>query len=82
MEALAAGVPLVVRDLPVLRKVFDSAARFAATHQDLAAELGAALTDDTPARRARGRRLAAHHTWATAAERHLAFYRSRRHLGS
>ncbi|MEU1272569.1 MSMEG_0565 family glycosyltransferase [Streptomyces sp. NPDC005799] len=77
MEALAAGVPLVVRDLPVLREVFDSAARFATTHQDLAAELGAALTDDTAARRARGRRLAARHTWATAAERHLAFYGSR-----
>ena len=37
MEALAAVGPLVVRDLPVLREVFDSAARFAATHQDLAA---------------------------------------------
>jgi hypothetical protein len=60
----------------VLREVFDSAARFATTHQDLAAQLGAALTDDTPARRARGRRLAARHTWTTAAERHLAFYRS------
>jgi glycosyltransferase involved in cell wall biosynthesis len=77
MEALAAGVPLVVRDLPVLREVFDGAARFATTHRDLAAELGAALTYDTPARRVRGRRLAARHTWATAAERHLAFYGSR-----
>ncbi|MEU5046127.1 MSMEG_0565 family glycosyltransferase [Streptomyces griseorubiginosus] len=76
MEALAAGVPLVVRDLPVLREVFDGAARFATTHQDLAAELGAALTDDTPVRRERGRRLAAGHTWAIAAERHVAFYRS------
>lgn len=76
MEALAAGVPLVVRDLPVLREVFDSAARFGTTHQELAAELGAALTDDAAARRARGRRLAARHTWATAAERHMAFYRA------
>ncbi|SNX55777.1 glycosyltransferase-like protein [Streptomyces sp. TLI_55] len=76
MEALAAGVPLVVRDLPVLREVFDSAARFATTHQDLAAELGAALTEDSRARRERGRRLAARHTWTTAAERHLAFYGS------
>ncbi|WP_141202957.1 MSMEG_0565 family glycosyltransferase [Streptomyces griseorubiginosus] len=76
MEALAAGVPLVVRDLPVLREVFGGAARFATTHQDLAAELGAALTDDTPSRRERGRRLAARHTWAGAAERHVAFYRS------
>jgi glycosyltransferase-like protein len=30
MEALAARVPLVLRDLPVLREVFDGAARFAA----------------------------------------------------
>ena len=56
--------------------MFDGAARFATTYQDLAAELGAALTDETPARRERGRRLAARHTWATAAERHVAFYRS------
>lgn len=77
MEALAAGVPLVTSDLPVLREVFDSAARFATTPQDLATELGNALTDDTAARRDEGRRLAARHTWATAAERHLAFYVSR-----
>ncbi|QNP68351.1 MSMEG_0565 family glycosyltransferase [Streptomyces roseirectus] len=77
MEALAAGVPLVVRDLPVLREVFADTARFATTHQDLATQLAAALTDDTAARRAKGRALAARHTWATAAERHLAFYASR-----
>ncbi|WP_404829425.1 hypothetical protein [Streptomyces albicerus] len=54
MEALAAGVPLVVRELPVLREVFGSAARFAATPEDLAAALGAAVSDDDPygARRA------------------------------
>ncbi|MEU4895188.1 MSMEG_0565 family glycosyltransferase [Streptomyces sp. NPDC044780] len=76
MEALAAGVPLVVRDLPVLREVFDGAARFAHTPDDLAAALGAALAADDPARRARGRQLAARHTWKAAAERHLAFYRT------
>jgi len=76
MEALAAGVPLVVRDLPVLREVFGPAARFADTPGDLATALGRALTDPDPARRAAGRALAARHTWAEAAERHLAFYRS------
>ncbi|NGO06538.1 MSMEG_0565 family glycosyltransferase [Streptomyces sp. HC44] len=80
MEALAAGVPLVVRDLPVLREVFGPAARFAATPEDLAselgAELGAAVTDRALARRAAGRALAARHTWEAAAQRHLAFYRS------
>lgn len=77
MEALAAGVPLVVRDLPVLREVFGAAARFAADPRELAAQLGAALTDaagDGAARRAAGQALAANHTWATAARRHLALY--------
>jgi glycosyltransferase-like protein len=76
MEALAANVPLVVRDLPVLREVFGPAARFAATPADLAAELDHALTAEDPARRAAGRRLAARHTWEAAARHHLDFYRS------
>ncbi|MFD4509096.1 MSMEG_0565 family glycosyltransferase [Streptomyces sp. NPDC058457] len=76
MEALAAGVPLVVRELPVLREVFDGAARFAATPRDLAGELDAALTQENPAHRAAGRNLAARHTWTSAARHHLAFYRS------
>jgi glycosyltransferase-like protein len=78
MEALAAGVPLVVRDLPVLREVFDRAARFAANPPDLATELGAALMNDDPARREAGRELAARHTWDAAARSHLDFYRSLR----
>jgi glycosyltransferase-like protein len=78
MEALAAGIPLVVRELPVLREVFGTAARFADTPQDLARELGSAFTDGDPARRAAGRALAARHTWATAAESHLQFYDSLR----
>ncbi|MCX5357847.1 MSMEG_0565 family glycosyltransferase [Streptomyces sp. NBC_00124] len=76
MEALAAGVPLIARDLPVLREVFEGAARFGATPEDLADELGRALTQQDPARQAAGRELAAHHTWDTAAQRHLDFYRS------
>ncbi|MFF4275650.1 MSMEG_0565 family glycosyltransferase [Streptomyces sp. NPDC001536] len=78
MEALAAGVPLVVRDLPVLREVFGPAAWFADTPADLATALERALTEADPARRAAGRELAARHTWAEAAERHLDFYRSLR----
>jgi glycosyltransferase-like protein len=77
MEALAAGVPLVVRDLPVLREVFGGmgAARFATDPEHFAAELHAALTEPDPDRRAAGRALAARFTWRAAAERHLAFYR-------
>lgn len=74
MEALAAGVPLVVRDLPVLREVFASAARFATTPQGFAGELHHALSADDPTRRTAGHRLAARHTWATAAARHLTLY--------
>jgi glycosyltransferase involved in cell wall biosynthesis len=76
MEALAAGVPLVVRDLPVLREVFGRTARFADTPEALAAALGQALTRPDPARQAAGRALAARRTWAEAAQRHLAFYHS------
>ncbi|MET9462562.1 glycosyltransferase [Streptomyces canus] len=75
MEALAAGVPLVVRDLPVLCEVFGPAARFAATTKDLADQHGQALTYHDPALRTAGRELAARHTWSQAARRHLAFYR-------
>lgn len=74
MEALAAGVPLVVRDLPVLREVFGTAALFAGTPAALAAELGRAMDRPDPRRLAAGRALASRHTWQAAAERHLAFY--------
>jgi glycosyltransferase involved in cell wall biosynthesis len=76
MEALASGVPVVVRDLPVLREVFGPAVRFATDPRTFAGELGAALASEDPARRAAGRRLAARHTWADAARRHLSFYRA------
>ncbi|MGW5332601.1 MSMEG_0565 family glycosyltransferase [Streptomyces bauhiniae] len=76
MEALAAGVPLVVRELPVLREVFGPTARFAGTPQGLARELADALMDDDPARTAAGQELAARHTWSEAARQHAAFYRS------
>jgi glycosyltransferase-like protein len=74
MEALAAGVPLVTRDLPVLREVFDGAAEFAADPPGLAAALLTTATAPDPARRAAGSALAAKHTWDAAAAAHLAFY--------
>jgi glycosyltransferase involved in cell wall biosynthesis len=59
MEAMAAGVPVVTRDLPVLREVFGSAAPFATDIDGLAAGLDAALAAPDPARAAAGRALAA-----------------------
>jgi glycosyltransferase-like protein len=78
MEALAAGVPLVTRDLPVLREVFGGAALFGSDAPGLAAALGDALDRPDPARAAAGRSQTARHTWPAAARRHLAFYRSLR----
>jgi len=75
MEALAAGVPVVTRDLPVLREVFGGAARFATDPPGFARELRAALEGTDPAP---GRALARRYTWAAAADRHRAFYRSLR----
>ncbi|MGH3900499.1 MAG: MSMEG_0565 family glycosyltransferase, partial [Pseudonocardiaceae bacterium] len=75
MEALAAGVPLVVSNLPVLREIFSGAARFAANPAELAAQLIAALTDHDPRARESGQALAARYTWTTTAQRHLDLYR-------
>ncbi len=76
MEALAAGVPLVTRDLPVLREVFGTAARFGTDPPTLAAQIGDALGRPDPVRQAAGRALAARHTWRQAAEEHLRLYRT------
>jgi glycosyltransferase-like protein len=78
MEALAAGVPVVTRDLPVLREVFGTAAAFASDVDGLAAGLDAALAAPDPDRAAAGRALAASYSWDTAAAAHLELYRSRR----
>lgn len=72
MEALAAGRPVVTRDLPVLREVFGETVRFAADVGQFAAEMAAALDD--PADPAPGRELAASMTWESAARAHLEFY--------
>jgi glycosyltransferase involved in cell wall biosynthesis len=76
MEALAAGVPLVTRDLPVLREVFGTTALFAADPQGFATQISAALATPDPVRRDAGRALADRHSWATSAADHVAFYES------
>jgi glycosyltransferase-like protein len=71
MEALAAGIPLVVSDLPVLREVFRDAVSYATGPVELAQQLRTAPTID---RARRGRELAATYTWEAAAAAHLEFY--------
>ncbi|MET7767168.1 MSMEG_0565 family glycosyltransferase [Nocardia sp. NPDC005366] len=73
MEALAAGVPVVARDLPVLREVFGGAVAYATTPGEMAAALAHALRPDS-ARRARGRAVARGFDWDGAAAAHLRFY--------
>jgi glycosyltransferase-like protein len=72
MEALAAGVPVVARDLPVLREVFGTAVRFASEPMAMAGSLAAVLED--PPDPEIGRALAASYTWEAAATAHLDFY--------
>jgi glycosyltransferase-like protein len=73
MEALAAGVPVVARDLPVLREVFGGAVDYASSHTEIAAALGRALAGGgvDPAE---GRSLAAFHDWDDVARLHEVFY--------
>ena len=77
MEALAAGVPVVARDLPVLREVFGDAVAYASSPPGLAAALRAAL-GDPGARRNGGQALARRYTWDAAAAAHLRFYAAAR----
>lgn len=76
LEALAAGVPVVASDLPVLREVLGGAARFAASAPGFAAALGDALDRPDPGRCVAGRRVAARYTWPAAAAAHLSLYQS------
>jgi glycosyltransferase-like protein len=75
MEALAAGVPVVARDLPVLREVFRDAVLYARDPASIADALAAAVAGPAPDP-ATGRALAASYTWDAAARAHLALYRS------
>lgn len=74
MEALAAGVPLVTRDLPVFREVFTGAARYAADVPAFATAIREAAGTPDPMMRAAGRSLAFRHTWTAAAQSHLDLY--------
>ncbi|HEX4099471.1 MAG TPA: MSMEG_0565 family glycosyltransferase [Pseudonocardiaceae bacterium] len=76
MEALAAGIPLVVSNLPVFREIFTGVARFADDPAELAAQLRAGLAEPDVDAREAGRALAARYTWPAAALRHLDLYRS------
>jgi glycosyltransferase-like protein len=71
MEALAAGVPVVARDLPVLREVFGPAVAYARTPRGFASALRTVAAGVDPAP---GRALAASYTWDRAAREHEAFY--------
>ncbi len=72
MEALAAGRPVVARDLPVLREVFGSTVAFASTPTGFAAALQAAI--EAPPDPGPGRALACSRTWDAAAVAHIEFY--------
>lgn len=74
MEALAAGVPVVARDLPVLREVLGATVAYGTDPASIASAL-ASVVDDPPDPVA-GRSLAASYTWERAARAHLAFYES------
>jgi glycosyltransferase involved in cell wall biosynthesis len=71
LEALAAGVPLVVSDLPVFHEIFGTAASYAADPAQLANHLTA---PPDPTRRTAGQALASSYTWQSAAAAHLEFY--------
>jgi glycosyltransferase-like protein len=79
MEALAAGVPVVARDLPVLREIFAAAVRFAEDPAGFAHQIARVLDGSDPeldpAHATVGRALAAAHTWDAAATAHLDLYR-------
>lgn len=74
LEAAAAGRPLVVRDLPVMREVFAGAALFATDVPSLASALLTALTAPDPRRVDRGKVLAASYSWSAAAQAHRRLY--------
>lgn len=76
LEGLAAGVPVVARDLPVLREVLGTTVSYGRDVPGIAAALASAL--DAPRDPAPGRALAAGLTWARAARAHLEFYAAQR----
>ncbi len=75
MEALAAGVPVVARDLPVLREVLGDTVDYASTVDEMATAITTVVTGQSRDPGA-GRRLAASYSWDAAARSHLELYRS------
>lgn len=77
MEALAAGVPVVLSRLPVFEQSTPAprCSRAADDPLALAAAISDAVTRPDPSRADRGRALAAAHPWSAAAAAHLALYR-------
>lgn len=73
MEALAAGVPVVARDLPVLREVLGDTVAYASDVSGIADALASVIR--SPPSPAAGRELASTYTWERAARAHLDFYR-------
>ncbi|MBZ5733664.1 MSMEG_0565 family glycosyltransferase [Nocardioides sp. TRM66260-LWL] len=74
LEALAAGVPVVARDLPVLREVLGPTVRYGADVPCIARALAEAVDGRTDHDPAPGRVLAASYTWTAAARAHLELY--------
>ncbi|MCX6395490.1 MAG: MSMEG_0565 family glycosyltransferase [Propionibacteriales bacterium] len=72
MEALAAGVPVVARDLPVLREVFGDTVVYATNATAIAAGIINQL--EIPIHPGLGQELAAGYTWDAAAAAHQQFY--------
>ncbi|TFI40374.1 MSMEG_0565 family glycosyltransferase [Rhodococcus sp. 1R11] len=74
MEALAASIPVVARDLPVLREVFGDSVTYASSVAAMSSELERALHE--PRDPLPGLALAHSLTWDEAARRHIEFYSS------
>ncbi len=81
MEALAAGVPVVARDLPVLREVFRDQVEYASDPPSIATALRAALDGEFTYRRESAAALARSYSWDAAAAAHIAFYQQVGSLG-
>ena len=71
LEALAAGRPVVARELPILREVFGPTVAYAGDVAGLAGQLAQALAGPDEARARQGRDLARSLTWEAAARAHL-----------
>ncbi|MGO1266079.1 MAG: MSMEG_0565 family glycosyltransferase [Microbacterium gubbeenense] len=75
MEALAAGTPVIARDLPVIREVFAHTVRYASTPQGIADRIHEVLAARKSSDGRNGIALAEKHTWDAAAQAHEHFYR-------